>query len=278
MIKMKKLSFISLFLFFSFFCFNGFQRQLFAMSDDYLIELGEDFLSQCRLDEAEIEFKKALIVNPDNEAALYYLGQIEEEKGRKIAIHSAAGPVESVCLCENIHFSFQNPKGDCRSCIRCPYVWDFGDGTTYEGGVEVDHQYCVGGLYTVTVRIDDNFGAFTTGVSDSIQVKVNNPPIAVAGCDMKGCVDEIMFFDGSQSIDSNYDSLTYTWDFGDGTVDEGIVATHVYNESGEYCVTLTVDDNSGSNCSSSVSTLNVTIGEKPVAIIEVSQTMESCIF
>jgi chitodextrinase len=273
MVDMKRrgLLFIALIFFLSIFYINSFEKLLFAMSDDYLIELGEDFLGQCRLDEAEVEFKKALIVNSDNQAAQYYLEQIAEERARKITLYSQKGPVDSVCLCENIHFSFQAPCSDCGNCIRCTYIWDFGDGTTYKAGAEVDHQYCVGGLYTVTVTVDDNRGAFTTGVSDSVQIKVNNPPIAVTGCDMKGCVGELMFFDGSQSIDANYDSLTYTWDFGDGTSDEGIVATHAYSKGGEYCVTLTVDDNSGSSCSSSVATLNVTIGEKPVAIIEISE-------
>ena len=104
--RKKKLLLIFLVLFFSLFCVNVFERLSFAMSDDYLIELGEEFLNQCRLDEAEVEFRKALIVNPDNEAAQYYLVQIEEERARKIFVYSEEGSINSTCLCENIYFSF----------------------------------------------------------------------------------------------------------------------------------------------------------------------------
>ncbi len=54
--------------------------------DDYLVELGEHFLKQDRLDEAEIEFKKALIVNSLNEKAKKYLEDIRQKRTKDISL------------------------------------------------------------------------------------------------------------------------------------------------------------------------------------------------
>ncbi|MBU1255656.1 hypothetical protein KKH35_02175, partial [Patescibacteria group bacterium] len=48
---------------------------------------------------------------------------------------------------------------------------------------------------------------------------VNNPPIAKAGTDITALVNQEISFDGSQSSDQDYDTLTYFWNFGDGATD-----------------------------------------------------------
>ncbi|MFA5772820.1 MAG: S8 family serine peptidase, partial [Thermoplasmata archaeon] len=49
-------------------------------------------------------------------------------------------------------------------------------------------------------------------------------------------------FDASGSIDPNGDTLTYAWDFGDGTTASGKTTTHTYSTAKEYTITLTVKD------------------------------------
>ena len=49
-------------------------------------------------------------------------------------------------------------------------------------------------------------------------------------------------FDGGGSSDPDQDSLTYSWDFGDGSRGSGVTSTHVYDAAGMYAVTLTVSD------------------------------------
>ena len=52
-------------------------------------------------------------------------------------------------------------------------------------------------------------------------------------------------FSGNLSFDSDGSIVSYLWNFGDGTTGAGSTATHVYNISGNYTVTLTVIDNDG---------------------------------
>ena len=49
-----------------------------AASDDFLVELGVSYLNQDFLNDARIEFKKALIINPDNEIAKTYLEEVRQ--------------------------------------------------------------------------------------------------------------------------------------------------------------------------------------------------------
>jgi chitodextrinase len=71
---------------------------------------------------------------------------------------------------------------------------------------------------------------------------MNRPPVADAGGPYSGTANTAVAFDGSGSYDPDGDSLTYTWDFGDGSGATGVNPTHVYAAGGTYTVTLIVND------------------------------------
>ena len=54
-----------------------------------------------------------------------------------------------------------------------------------------------------------------------------------------------IIFDGSFSYDRDGEIISYEWDFGDGTTENGETAIHKYCEIGTYNVTLTVTDDDG---------------------------------
>lgn len=184
-----------------------------------------------------------------------------------------SGPVASldggglVCVDEKTVFDGSASKdsdGD-----RLKYYWDFGDGTTYEGGSRVSYAYKKGGTYEVKVVVDDGRGFPCSRSSDSVQVRVNAPPVADAGPNLVCCLNEETVFDGSKSYDPNGDALRYRWDFGDGTTASGARVTHVYTKVGKYKVTLTVDDNSGTECSTATSSFIAVVNASPVPVIEI---------
>jgi PKD repeat protein len=94
--------------------------------------------------------------------------------------------------------------------------------------------------------------AFTTGIA-------NQAPTADAGPDQTVEVDETVNFDGTGSSDPDVgDTLTYAWNFGDGSTGVGAQPTHSYSETGDFTVTLIVTDSHGAT---SQDTMTVTVEE-----------------
>jgi len=170
------------------------------------------------------------------------------------------------CVGQNLKFDSgesSDPDGD-----RLSYIWDFGDGST-ASGADVRHSYAGGGLYKATLFVDDGKGSDCSGATKVHYVNVNTPPVAEAGPSLIVCVKDAIEFDGTESYDPDDDTLTYTWDFGDGVTKEGPKVSHAYKEIGVYKVVLTVTDKSGTECDTSVDTLIATVNAEPIPIIEV---------
>ncbi len=72
-------------------------------------------------------------------------------------------------------------------------------------------------------------------------------------------------FDATKSYDINNDKISYHWDFGDGTESIQPVEIHDFANAGTYKVVLTVSDNSGLVCNTSVTTQEVRANLPPQA-------------
>ncbi len=98
------------------------------------------------------------------------------------------------------------------------------------------------GAYTVLARGVDQHGFATTPpVQRSVTVTIppNNPPVANF---TYSCVQNVCSFDGRSSTDENAATLTYSWNFGNGTTATGPVPTRTFTSAGTFTVTLTVKD------------------------------------
>ncbi len=72
-------------------------------------------------------------------------------------------------------------------------------------------------------------------------------------------------FDGSRSSDRDGDTLSFRWDFGDGTVKEGIRLTHRYDSFGVFAGQLQVRDDSGHVGNLATTSFQVPINHPPLA-------------
>ena len=78
-------------------------------------------------------------------------------------------------------------------------------------------------------------------------------------------------FDASLSSDSDGRIASYRWNFGDGSVDEGMVVKHEFKAIGTFVVTLTVTDDRGQSASLSKN-ITVAATAAPTAAFVISPT------
>ncbi|KYK24164.1 hypothetical protein AYK25_06325 [Thermoplasmatales archaeon SM1-50] len=107
-------------------------------------------------------------------------------------------------------------------------------------------------LYKWYVIVNDSFlenisdiWSFTTTFRSSLGDTSNQYPVADANGPYYGFINEEIEFNASGSIDNDGLIINYTWYFGDGVKGFGIKTTHIYDQFGEYTITLTVMDNNG---------------------------------
>jgi PKD repeat protein len=127
------------------------------------------------------------------------------------------------------------------------YEWDFGDGSvttaTYPA---ITHTYSNYGDFEVTLNVTDNEGKWDT---ETKPITVENPPTAdFYWTPTSPTVCENVTFDASISTPDGGVLISYTWDFGDGTLtitESEPIIIHHYIENGTFTVTLNVTDSEG---------------------------------
>jgi PKD repeat protein len=141
--------------------------------------------------------------------------------------------------------SFEAVAVDPGSADVLSFAWSFGDGGTGSGAI-VTHTYADNGVYTVTVTVSDGDGGVTQGTLTS--TISNAPPFITAiGGPLSGDEGEELTFPVSAGDPGTADTLSYLWNWGDGTTPAtlGATATHPYPSEGTYTVTVTVTDDDG---------------------------------
>jgi len=146
-----------------------------------------------------------------------------------------------------------DPDGDALT-----YSWDFGDGSPAGAGVAPTHAYATAGTFTVTLTVNDGT-ANSTAATATVTIS-NQAPVANAGGPYAGVRNQAITFSGAVSNEPDGDTLTYSWDFGDGSpAGSGVAPTHAYATTGTFTVTLTVNDGT---VNSTAATATVTISNQ----------------
>jgi len=171
-----------------------------------------------------------------------------------------------VCIGKSVTFDGSMSKDADNDPLK--YYWAFDDEQPRSGSQKASYVFKTGGVHSVRLVVDDGRGYECSRGEDVITVRANRAPVAKANT-IACCVGEKAYFDGSLSSDPDGDRLVYIWDFGDGSKGEGVETYHVYEKPGNYKVTLTVTDNSGTDCGSDSTVITVPVNVPPVPIIKV---------
>ncbi len=159
--------------------------------------------------------------------------------------------------------SCYDPDGD-----ALKFFWDFGDGTT-STDTDPAHTYKKPGQYSVVLKLYDGFAPEPTVAI--IPVFIGSSPLAIPSfTDTTVCVQAMITFDGSRSVNPVGAIGSYSWDFGDGETALGPTVQHSYLKPGVYSVALTVVGTEGvakrGKCSNvSQSTVIVRVVSGPIA-------------
>ncbi len=123
------------------------------------------------------------------------------------------------------------------------HAWDLDNDGEYDNSDEVQPEFCVGPVigtvYDICLKVTDSYGE-TDVQCTTVTIVPNQPPVADPNGPYLGPLYSC--FDGTGSTDPDGDSLTYSWDFGDGNTSAGETPCNTYTEARIYDVCLTVND------------------------------------
>ncbi len=136
--------------------------------------------------------------------------------------------------------------------------WNYGDGSTGTGSTS-SHSYTSPGNYVATLIVSS-----TAGCIDTATASVNVNPVPQARFNApEVCEGDSMSFYNTTIINNGIIS-DIAWDFGDGATSTLSDPKHIYQNPGQYVVTLTVGSDQA--CQDTY-TDTVTVNQRPVAAI-----------
>lgn len=130
------------------------------------------------------------------------------------------------------------------------YAWTIA-GTTLGGGPNRSFTFRQPGRYEVAVALsdgenEDQAGAAVVVAAPPAAATGNTPPTAVLDASVAQGTAPLEVVFRAAATDRDGDSLTYTWDFGNGqTADTGVQQTRTYRDGGRYVASVTVSDGRG---------------------------------
>jgi gliding motility-associated-like protein len=164
----------------------------------------------------------------------------------------------SGCVSDSVRFT-DNSNLDGRQPIL--WAWNFGDSKS-AGIRNPAHLYAAAGSYGVKYFLVSDIGCISDTATRT--VVISDPPVAKFGVSGPGCSGKALTFTDSSTAASG-NIAKWTWDFGDNSAK--VVATtgapqaHTYANTGDYTVTLQVENSSG--CKSIAFSRQLAIGASP---------------
>ncbi len=123
------------------------------------------------------------------------------------------------------------------------YVWSFGDGSS-ASGARVSHTYADDGEFQAVLTITDSNG-LSSIAGKAVQVSNVAPTVTLAPTfgAMQGV--EVPLTGSATDGAADAPTLSFAWDFGDGSTGAGASIAHIYTAAGTFTATLYATDKDG---------------------------------
>lgn len=164
--------------------------------------------------------------------------------------------------CQNYGvFNFLNLSSQFDSCI-----WDFGDGTISNVQNPV-HSYDIAGTFTVTLVVfNKQFGCSDSKVMSNLVTVFPAPTASINFSDSVSC-DLSHPFEFNAQVSN---AVAWKWDFGDGNHSNSLPATHAYQDTGYFDISLYLTSSHG--CTDSIlQAARVHLKWNPVPVINMTE-------
>lgn len=152
------------------------------------------------------------------------------------------------------------------------YSWNFGDGTAASSDQNPSHTYTIAGSYDVTATVTDDKNCSL----DLTKIKYINPTFPAPNFSFSSPSARFCSYDSVSTVNSSTGaSLTYAWQWGDGTTSTKIAPKHMYNNvisDTSFSITLIATDKN--NCVNTI-THSVSINN-PIADFTTPNTLFQC--
>ncbi|MEL6191098.1 MAG: PKD domain-containing protein [Bacteroidota bacterium] len=116
------------------------------------------------------------------------------------------------------------------------WFWDFGDGGATSTAQNPTHTYANDGLYTVSLTVTDANGCTFTRTKTNY-VKLSHPVAEFSSTAGATCPPQSVQFTDLSVPDT---TITWMWDFGDGSTSTAQNPVHTYYDEGTFDVTLII--------------------------------------
>jgi len=120
------------------------------------------------------------------------------------------------------------------------YEWSFGD-STYGLGQTPVHIYALAGTYNVALQAYSDQGCYTEIVKPITLNATPDARFTVSNV----CANNPLTINNQTVMAGGTGTISYLWDFGDGTTSTNATPTHMYTSAGTYTILLTATSNNG---------------------------------
>ncbi len=274
----------------SVFCTDGWTRVAAGEENPvdhaYYLELRDrsdfDFDGHGQSDRGAISFQPGVFVQYTDESWGYGNNSLADHPAQHYLdsspIPGSECPASATATCNNASFTAEDGRNRFRDGKDEPWIdnfegsgggdWIFDYGcldlrvTSMSGEDTIDPVEDLRANATIKALAGCATPAFMTGATVQEPVGALTAAISVKSSEVEAGTQ--VLFDGSGSTDDvdAAESLTYAWDFGDGTSGAGQSSRHAYAAAGSYAVTLTVTDSDG-NTDTATQAMTVTAPTGP---------------